>query len=156
MSEICKLTAVEIERRIRAGDLSAREVAAAHIARIEQTNPTLNAIVTRTFEQALASAAAADERLARGDAVGPLHGLPVAHKDLQPTKGVRTTFGSPIFKDFTPDIDSLLVERIRNAGAIMFGKTNVPEFGAGSQTFNKVCGATLNPYDTTKTCGGST
>jgi amidase len=155
VSDICQLTAVEMARRIRARDLSAREVVAAHIARIAQINPTLNAVVTRTFEQATSAAAAADERLAHGEAVGGLHGLPVAHKDLQPTKGVRTTFGSPIFSDFVPDDDSLLVERMRRAGAICVGKTNTPEFGAGSQTFNPIFGATLNPYDPTKTCGGS-
>ena len=87
--------------------------------------------------------------------MGPLHGLPIAHKDLQITKGIRTTFGSPIYKDFIPAEDSLLVERIRQAGAILVGKTNTPEFGAGSQTFNPVFGATRNPYDTTRTCGGS-
>ena len=103
----------------------------------------------------MAEAFEADETLARGDVVGPLHGLPIAHKDLQPTKGIRTTFGSPIFKDFVPDQDSLIVERLRAAGAITIGKTNTPEFGAGSQTFNPVFGATLNPYDKTKTCGGS-
>jgi amidase len=97
----------------------------------------------------------ADEALARGESVGSLHGLPIAHKDLQITRGVRTTFGSPIYKDFVPADDSLLVERIRLAGAILVGKTNTPEFGAGSQTFNPVFGATRNPYDTTKTCGGS-
>src|SRR5205814_1182627 len=90
-----------------------------------------------------------------GDDVGPLHGLPIAHKDLQLTKGIRTTFGSPIFAEFVPDEDSLLVERLKRAGAITVGKTNTPEFGAGSQTFNPVFGATLNPYDLTKTCGGS-
>ena len=92
---------------------------------------------------------ASDER------VGPLHGLPIAHKDLVPTKGIRTTFGSPIYKDFVPDHDGLIVERLKKAGAITIGKTNTPEFGAGSQTYNEVFGETLNPYDTTKTCGGS-
>src|SRR5439155_4914073 len=106
--------------------------------------------------QAMERARLADETMARGGEVGPLHGLPIAHKDLQPTKGVRTTFGSPVFRDFVPAEDSLLVERLRKAGAILVGKTNTPEFGAGSQTFNKVFGATLNPYDVTKTCGGST
>ncbi|MCH2200996.1 MAG: amidase family protein, partial [Fuerstiella sp.] len=85
----------------------------------------------------------------------PLHGLPVAHKDLVPTKGVRTTLGSPIYADHIPDEDGLIIERLRDAGAIMVGKTNVPEFGAGSHTFNKIFGTTLNPYDTSKTCGGS-
>ena len=98
---------------------------------------------------------AADEALAHGAAVGPLHGLPIAHKDLILTKGIRTTYGSRIYADFVPDQDMLIVERMRAAGAITIGKTNTPEFGAGSQTFNEVFGATLNPYDLTKTCGGS-
>src|SRR5476649_1017346 len=97
----------------------------------------------------------ADESLALGRDIGPLHGLPIAHKDLQPTNGIRTTFGSPIYKDFVPTEDSLIVERLRHAGAIVVGKTNTPEFGAGSQTFNPVFGSTLNPYDHSKTCGGS-
>ena len=87
--------------------------------------------------------------------LGPLHGLPVAHKDLFETRGIRTTFGSPIYKDYVPAADDIVVERMRRAGAIIVGKTNTPEFGAGSQTFNKVFGATRNPYDLTKTCGGS-
>jgi len=97
----------------------------------------------------------ADAAIASGQLVGPLHGLPVAHKDLLVTKGIRTTFGSPIYQDFVPDTDAILVERLRAAGAITIGKTNTPEFGAGSQTFNPVFGATRNPWDLTKTCGGS-
>ncbi len=153
--DICLLGAVEMARRIRARDLSARDTVSAHLAQIERVNPRVNAIVTLIAERALEQARLADEALARGAAPGPLHGLPIAHKDLQPTRGVRTTFGSRIYKDFVPRTDSLLVERVRGAGAIMIGKTNTPEFGAGSQTFNEVFGATLNPYDTTKTCGGS-
>ena len=103
----------------------------------------------------MARAAEADAALDRGDEVGPLHGLPIAHKDLTQTKGLRTTKGSPLFADWIPDEDSLIVERLRDAGAICIGKTNVPEFGAGSHTFNPVFGATLNPYDTGRTCGGS-
>src|SRR3954468_21924610 len=155
MTGICQLTAVDMARLIRAGELSAREVMHAHLARIERVNPTVNAIVTLAAEQALDGAAAADEQLARGGPIGPLHGLPIAHKDLQPTRGMRTTFGSPLFRDFVPAEDSLLVERVRAAGAIAIGKTNTPEFGAGSQTFNPVFGATLNPHDRTRTCGGS-
>jgi amidase len=154
-SDICQLTAVEMARLIRAKTLSARDVMRAHLAQIERVNPTVNAIVILQAEQALERARLADEALARGDDVGPLHGLPIAHKDLQPTRGVRTTFGSPLFKDFIPAEDSLLVERVRAAGAIAIGKTNTPEFGAGSQTFNPVFGSTLNPHDLTKTCGGS-
>jgi amidase len=155
-SEICFMTATEMVQRIRARELSCREVMEAHLAQIERVNPIVNAIVTQLpSEQALALAAAADEALAQGKKIGPLHGLPIAHKDLVPTKGMRTTFGSPIFKDFVPEEDGLIVERLKNAGAITIGKTNTPEFGAGSQTFNPVFGETLNPYDTAKTCGGS-
>jgi amidase len=153
--DICLLAATEMARLIRAEQLSAVEAVSAHLARIERVNPEVNAIVTLVAEQAIERARQADEALARGDPPGPLHGLPIAHKDLQLTKGVRTTFGSPIYRDFVPQEDSLLVERIRHAGAIMVGKTNTPEFGAGSQTFNQVFGATRNPYDLTKTCGGS-
>jgi len=152
---LCDLTAIELARRLRAKEVSAREVMAAHLDRIAERNPRLNAIVTLEADRAMDRAARADDALARGDALGPLHGLPVAHKDLQPTRGMRTTFGSPVFSAFVPDEDALIVERLRAAGAIAVGKTNTPEFGAGSQTFNPVFGATLNPYDETKTCGGS-
>ena len=128
---------------------------AAHLARIERINPKVNAIVTLLAEQGTELAAAADERLARGEDVGLLHGLPIAHKDLVETKGIRTTFGSPIYKHHVPERDELIVQRLKNAGAITIGKTNTPEFGAGSHTYNEVFGETLNPYDTTKTCGGS-
>jgi amidase len=153
--ELCFLTAVELAQRIRTRDLSCVEVMEAHLRQIERVNPQVNAIVTLAPEQALAQARAADAALRRSDAVGPLHGLPVAHKDLVQTKGMRTTSGSPIYADFVPDVDDLIVTRIRKAGAILIGKTNTPEFGAGSQTFNPVFGATRNPYDLSKTCGGS-
>ncbi|WP_119154698.1 amidase [Caldimonas tepidiphila] len=153
--EICELGAAEMAREIRAGRLSVRETMQAHLARIERVNPRLNAIVTLHAEQALAAAAAADEAQARGAALGPLHGLPVAHKDLLATKGMRTTFGSRIHARHVPARSALAVERQQQAGAISVGKTNTPEFGAGSQTFNEVFGATRNPYDPTKTCGGS-
>jgi amidase len=153
--DICFLTATEMARLLRARDLSAREVVAAHLRQTERVNPKVNAVVTLVAERAIASAREADDRLARGEAAGPLHGLPVAHKDLQDTRGIRTTYGSPIYRDHVPDRDSLVVERLRQAGAITLGKTNTPEFGAGSQTFNKVFGATLNPYDPSRTCGGS-
>ena len=155
-SEICYMTAIELLRRIRARELSCREVMQAHLNQIDRVNPVVNAIVTRIpSEQALDMADAADRMLAEGKDIGPLHGLPIAHKDLVPTQGLRTTLGSPIYKDFVPDHDALIVERLKKAGAITIGKTNTPEFGAGSQTFNQVFGETLNPYDTTKTCGGS-
>jgi amidase len=154
-SEICFMTARELVRCIRAKELSAREVMAAHLSQIERINPRVNAIVTLLPELAMDQARAADEASARGEEMGPLSGLPIAHKDLVPTKEVRTTFGSLIYKDFIPDEDALIVERLRNAGAIAIGKTNTPEFGAGSQTYNEVFGETLNPYDISKTCGGS-
>lgn len=154
-ADICFLTATELARRIRTKELSAREVMQAHLAHIHRVNPHVNAIVTLLPEQAMAQASAADEALARGEAPGPLHGLPIAHKDLVLTRGIRTTFGSPIFKDHVPDQDALIVERLKRAGAISIGKTNTPEFGAGSQTYNEVFGETLNPYQLDKTCGGS-
>lgn len=153
--ELCWLSATELAARIRRRDVSCREVMDAHLDRIARVNPRLNAIVTLLAEQGRERAAAADEMLARGEAVGPLHGLPIAHKDLVLTKGVRTTLGSPIFADFVPDQDEIIVERLCAAGAIMIGKTNTPEFGAGSQTYNQVFGATRNPYDSETTCGGS-
>jgi amidase len=153
---ICDMTATELLARIRARTLSITEVVQAHLGRIERVNPKVNAIITLTAERALAEARARDEALARDPgAGGPLLGLPVAHKDLVPTRGIRTTWGSPIYRDHVPDQDALIVERLRAAGAVTVGKTNTPEFGAGSQTFNPVFGATLNPYDTRKTCGGS-
>jgi amidase len=154
-SDICSLTAVAMAALIRAKQLSAREAMSAHLRRIERVNPKVNAIVTLVAEQAMENARRADEAQARGEPLGPLHGLPVAHKDLFETAGIRTTFGSPLFRDNVPAQDALTVARMKQAGAITVGKTNTPEFGAGSQTFNTVFGATLNPYDLTKTCGGS-
>jgi len=154
-NELCFLSAIELAGRLRRREVSCREVLEAHLAQIARVDPQVNAIVTLVAERALADAAEADRTLARGDAVGPLHGLPVAHKDLVVTRGIRTTFGSRALEHFVPDQDALLVERMRAAGAITVGKTNTPEFGAGSQTFNAVFGATRNPYDPTKTCGGS-
>ena len=153
--EICGWTATEMARRIRDREVSCLEVMEAHLQQIERVNPTVNAIITLLPERALEGAREADAAIARGDDLGPLHGLPIAHKDLVPTKGIRTTYGSPIYANEIPNEDGLIVERLREGGAITIGKTNVPEFGAGSQTFNEVFGATLNPYDTTRTCGGS-
>ena len=154
-TDINFMTAVELAQRIRSRELSCTEVMQAHLDQIDRVNPKVNAIVTYQPDRALEGAKAADESLQRGDDVGVLHGLPVAHKDLVDTAGVRTTYGSPIYADHIPEQDMLLVERLKQAGAISVGKTNTPEFGAGSQTFNEVFGATLNPYDLTKTCGGS-
>jgi amidase len=158
MTELCFSGARRLARLMRARKVSASEVMQAFIAQIERVNPKVNAIVTFLPEQALAAAKKLDRRLARrggADGLGPLAGLPIAYKDLVETKGIRTTKGSPIYRDHVPAEDALLVERLRAAGAITLGKTNTPEFGAGSQTFNAVFGTTLNPYDPAKTCGGS-
>ncbi len=154
-SDVCFQTATEIRELIQTRKLSVREVMEAHLDQIDRINPKVNAIVTLLPDRALKEAEDADRELARGEETGPLFGLPMAHKDLNMTKGIRTTRGSPIFKDFIPDLDQLIVERLKKAGAITIGKTNTPEFGAGSQTYNQVFGETLNPYDLSKTCGGS-
>lgn len=135
-----------------ARELSCVEVLEAHLARIEEVNPRVNAIVTLVPERALSEAAALD---ARRDRPGVLFGLPIAVKDLMDTAGIRTTYGSPIYADHVPADDSLLVQRLRAAGAIVIGKTNTPEFGAGSHTFNEVFGATRNPWDLGRSSGGS-
>ena len=153
--QLCDLSAIELVARIRKREVSARDVMTAHLARIERVNSKVNAIVTLVAEHALTDAAGADEMQAKGRTLGPLHGLPVAHKDLVDTAGIRTTRGSPFYRDNVPTRDALIVSRIRAAGAVTLGKTNTPEFGAGSQTFNTVFGATRNPYDLSKTCGGS-
>ncbi|SFO90350.1 amidase [Actinomadura madurae] len=153
--EICFASARDLARRIRTRDLSAREVLQAHLDQIERTNPRVNAVVTLVAERAAEQARAADERLAAGEEPGPLHGLPVAHKDTHATAGIRTTSGSPIFADHVPAEDELVVERIRAAGAVTLGKTNTPEFAAGSHTFNPVFGLTRNPYDPSRSAGGS-
>ena len=155
MTDLCFLPATTLTQLIADRQVSSQEVMEAQLEAIDRVNPTLNAIVTLVPDEAREQALKADAALARGDRVGPLHGLPVAHKDLVPTKGIRTTFGSKVFEHFVPDEDALLVQRLRAAGAITIGKTNTPEFGAGAQTFNDVFGATRNPYDLTKTCGGS-
>src|SRR3954451_15734502 len=147
-------TATELAGDLRAGAVSAREVMEAHLARIAEANSRVNAIVTLVErEQALEAADAADRVPA--ERRGLLHGLPLAIKDLEDTAGMRTTYGSPLFAEHVPDQDALLVARLRQAGAIIVGKTNTPEFGAGSQTFNRVFGVTRNPYDLSRTPGGS-
>ena len=157
LDEICFMRAVDMVEAIRTRKLSAREVMQAHLKQISAVNGKVNAMVTLVAEdQLMAQAAAADEALAHGQWLGPLHGLPVAVKDLHETAGIRTTYGSPLHKNNVPDFDCRVVQREKEAGAIVLGKTNVPEFGLGSQTFNPVFGPTHNPYDTTKTCGGST
>jgi amidase len=156
-NEICFMQAVDLATLLRNKKISAREVMQAHLKQIAKVNAKVNAIVTFVPEdQLMAQALAADESIARGKSTGALHGLPIAVKDLRETKGIRTTYGSPLYKDFIPTEDTLIVERQRKAGAIILGKTNVPELGMGSQTFNPIFGPTFNPYDISKTCGGST
>lgn len=155
MSELVFNSTRNLTCRMRKGEISAHEVMEAHLRRIEVVNPSVNAIVTLDEERAMSGAAAADDRHARGHPLGILHGLPIAHKDLVATAGMRTTLGSPVFADHIPGTDALIVERYRDAGAILIGKTNVPELGAGSHTFNPIFGPTRNPYDMSRTCGGS-
>ena len=136
VTELVDRSAVELASMIRAREISARELLAACLDRIDAVNPTLNAVVTLVPEMAEDWADEADERTAAGDELGVLHGLPIAHKDLESTAGIRTTLGSPIFADNIPAVDGLITQRYRAAGAVLIGKTNTPEFGAGSNTFN--------------------
>jgi amidase len=150
------MSARALAKLIRARKISAREVMSAFLQQIERVNPNINAIVAKLDdEKCLALADEADRRLARNDQVGPLHGLPFAFKDLDPAVGFPLTRGSRIFKDFMPAEDSVLVERLKHAGVLAIGKTNVSEFGMGSHTYNDVYGTTFNPYDLTKSAGGS-
>ena len=154
--EICYMSATELVRLIRVRKLSAREIMAAHLERIALANPKVNAIVAKLDDAAcLALADAADKRAKNATELPPLHGLPTAFKDLQPAVGFPWTRGSLVYKDARPTADSVFVERLRKAGVLPIGKTNTAEFGMGSHTFNRVYGTTLNPYDLTKTAGGS-
>ena len=155
-SDLCFMSARELATLISSRKLSAREVMVAYLKQINRVNPTINAIVAKLDDDTcLVLADEADRRMARRERVGPLHGLPIAFKDLEPVVGFPWTMGSPIYRDHMPTEDSVLVERLRKAGVIPIGKTNVPEFGMGSQTYNQVYGTTVNPYDVTKTAGGS-
>jgi amidase len=150
------MSARELTSLLRSRELSAREVMAAYLDQIGRLNPTINAIVAKLDDdRCLALADEADRRLQRGEKVGPLHGLPAAFKDLEAAVGFPATSGSPIYKDYMPTEDSVLVERLRAAGVIPIGKSNVSEFGMGSHSYNKVYGTTLNPYNLTKSAGGS-
>lgn len=149
---ITNLSAGEMVAEVRAGHLRPSEIMSATLARIAQVNPAINAIVSlRDPDELMAEARALDNT----PVSGLLHGIPIAIKDLMPTKGIRTTFGSPLFADYVPVEDGLMVQRIKAAGAIVIGKTNTPEWGHGSHTFNPVHGATSNPYAADKTAGGS-
>ena len=153
--ELCDLPATDQVKMVHKKEVSARELLAAHVARIEAVNPTLNAVVNMDTSVAEKKALAVDEKAAAGEPLGPLAGLVTAHKDLVDTADFVTSYGSPLFDGHRPTTDALLVTRIAEAGAVALGKTNTPEFGAGSHTFNPVYGTTLNPYDHKRTCGGS-
>ena len=152
--ELCWIKISDLTEKIKSREVSVREIIESHIRQIEKYNPEVNAVVTTDFDRALATANKLD-KTHNNQELPLLFGIPVLHKDLVPTKDLRTTYGSPIYKDNIPEIDGLIVQRLKEAGAVTLGKTNTPEFGAGSQTFNQVFGATLNPYDLTRTCGGS-
>jgi amidase len=155
-TDLCFKSARDLVTLIRSRQVSAREVMAAHLERINRINPKINAIVAKlNDDKCLALADEADRLMARKEPVGPLHGLPIAFKDLEQAVGFPCTLGSPIFRHQMPTEDSVLIERLRKAGVVAIGKTNVPEFGMGSQTYNDVYGATVNPYDVTRTAGGS-
>lgn len=155
MTEPCDLSAVEARFLIGTKRLSSSELVASCIARIEAIDPAVNAMVARDFDGARAAAKKADDATMRGDALGPLHGLPVGVKDLENVAGMRTTYGSPLFADHVPAEDQAIVASVRRAGAIILGKTNTPEWGAGANTRNAVYGATGNPFDTEKSAAGS-
>ena len=155
MAELCDLEAVELRRLIGAGEVSPVELVESCIARIEAADPAVNAITAKAYDRARAEARAAEAAVRRGDALGPLHGLPIGVKDLSDTEGLLTTYGSPLYADYIPPTDELVVAALRRAGAIVLAKTNTPEFGAGANTRNAVFGPTRNPFDPRLTCGGS-
>ncbi len=155
MNEIQQMSATSLVRAIRRRDVSAREAVESQLERIAEVNPAINAVVTLAPEEALASADAADRLTLSGADLPPLHGLPMTHKDTHDVAGMRSTQGSPLFSDHVPDVDAPIVARLRSAGVISTGKSNVPEFAAGSHTFNPVFGTTTNPYDPTRSAGGS-
>ena len=154
-ASIATLSASELRRRIDAGELSALDVVEACLERVERQNGVLNAVVTLN-PRALDDARALDDGRARGEEAGPLFGLPVGIKDVTPVAGLRTTYGSPMYRDHVPEEDALIVRRLRDAGAIILGKTNTPEFAAGGNTFNEVFGPTRNPWNPERSAGGST
>ena len=155
-TELWQKSAHDLAAAIRGKDVSATEVLEAHLGRIAATNPTINAIVTLSEDIALAQAKAVDEAVAAGERLGPIAGVPVGIKDTTDTAGIRTTYGSPLFADNVPQRDDIMVARLKQAGGIIVGKTNNPEFATGGNTYNDVFGATLNPWDTNLSAGGST
>ncbi|HTT11957.1 MAG TPA: amidase [Burkholderiaceae bacterium] len=156
MTDPTALEAAGLARAIRRREISCREVMLAYLARIDRLNPRVNAVVTRQDgDRLVAQADERDAQLGRGPPLGWMHGFPIAIKDLAATAGIRTTLGSPLLRNVVPVEDSIMVARLKAAGAIVIGKTNTPEFGLGSQTYNGVFGTTTNAYDATRTSGGS-
>src|SRR5947207_11490116 len=155
MEDLADRSATELARLVRSREVSPVEVIEACLARVERYNPAVNAVVTLN-PRALDEAGDLELRLVRGEEVGLLAGLPVGIKDVTPVAGLRTTYGSPLYRDYVPAEDALVVRRLRDAGAVILGKTNCPEFAAGGNTFNEVFGRTRNPWDPTKSAGGST
>ena len=155
MTEPCDLSACDARDLVGKGELSPVELTLSCLGRINDLNPTLNAIVTLASERALEEAKAAAQAVTKGASLGLLHGLPIAIKDLQATEGIVTTYGSSFYSEHIPLADARIVARIRSAGGIVIGKTNIPEMSIGANTINRLFGATGNPYDPTLTCGGS-
>src|SRR5258708_661304 len=155
MTELCDTGAVELRRQIGSKEISPVELLESCLKRIEQVNPALNAVTATCIDRAKSEAKTAERAVLKGETLGPLHGLPIGIKDLNETEGLRTTFGSPLYADYVPEKDERMVAAVRRAGAIVVGKTNVPEFGAGANTNNPVWGPTGNPLDPARTCGGS-
>ena len=151
-----QLSATELARLIRDRSVSPVEVLRAHLQAVERLNPKVNAICTLAAEPAMAAAKRAEDAVMAGAPLGPLHGLPIGIKDITPTAGIRTTFGSPLYADNVPTEDAAIVSRLKRAGGIILGKTNTPEFAAGANTVNPVFGATRNPWDLALSVGGST
>ena len=154
-ANVCFASATELRELIRSKEVSVVEITELFYRRIEQLNPKLNAYLALSYDRAMDEARAAQEAVQRGDSLGPLHGIPISVKDLEVTEGITSTMGSWLFRDRIPDMDSVVVERVRQAGAILLGKTNTPEFGQSGTTENKLGDACRNPWNTERTAGGS-
>ncbi len=153
--DICYMPAYEMAEKIRTQELTSLEITKALIERIEKVNPIINAYCTPTFDLARTMAQEADKRVREGNAKGILNGIPLSIKDLVPTKGIRTTYGSLIFENYIPEEDAIVAKRLKEAGCVILGKTNTPEFGAKGVTNNPIFGETKNPWNLNKTSGGS-
>ncbi|MBY9020948.1 MAG: amidase [Candidatus Lokiarchaeota archaeon] len=153
--DICFMSAFEMKEKIKTQELTSTEITETIIERIKKINPLINAYCTPTFDLARESAKNADETVKRNEEVGLLNGIPTSIKDLMLTKGIRTTYGSLLHENFIPDEDEVVVKRLKNAGCVILGKTNTPEFGSIALTNNKVFGETMNPWDIETNSGGS-